>query len=157
MRCARVALAAFVLVAPAACGDDENAAREASKRRTEDGLASMVQPECDDTNACAAGFFIDGNFYRLSCAAVRPDLVADRPFARGAYGATSTVEIRPVRGVDPDVLAAISIPGGACDEREVATSPWSMAFGPGAEDERARDDAICQAITEVDRGRNDCA
>jgi hypothetical protein len=140
----------------AACADGTTA-QEASKRRTADGLASMVVPECDDTGSCIAGFYVDGDFYSQSCAAVRTDLVSERPFAKGRYGDTSSVEMRAVRGVDSDVLAAISGPGGACEEGEVPTSPWSMAFGPGAEDERVRDDAICMAITEADRARNGCA
>ena len=144
------------VVIAASCADGTTA-QEASERRTEDGLATMVLPECDDTSSCAAGFFVDGDFYGQSCGAVRPEFVADRPFAKGRYGDMSTVEMRAIRGVDSDVLAAISIPGGACDDGEVATSPWSMMFGPGAEDERIRDEAICRAVTEAHRARNGCA
>jgi hypothetical protein len=155
VRYVRYALLGSALVLPVACAT-EDTAREASRQRTEDGLASMVQPECDDTNMCKAGFFVDGDFYSQSCAAVRPDLVTGRAVARGRYGETATVELRAVRGVEPDVLAAISIPGGACDDGEIATSPWSMAFGPGANDEWALHSAICEAVPGDQRGRNGC-
>src|SRR5215216_5032563 len=113
----RSARGAVVVVAAvlgiADCGY-EDAAREQSMRRT-DGLPTIAQPECDDTAQCRAGFSVGGKDYSHSCGAVGPDLVTGEALARGRYGEV-TVEMRAVRGVEPGLLAAISIAGGNCDE-----------------------------------------
>jgi hypothetical protein len=147
---ARCALLVAALISLGGCASADEAVR-----RT-DGLPTMVQPECDDTAACAAGFLIDGDFYGLSCGGVRAEVVAREPLARGRYGG-KVVEMRAVRGVAPDVLTAVSIPGGACEEGSSVTTPWSMLFGPGADDETARHQAICRATLSEERGRNGCS
>lgn len=68
-------------------------------------------------------------------------VVLGRPKFRGRE-----VEVRTIRGIKPDVLVAIAIPGGACYEGEPQRSDWSMGFHPRppGEDNGVVLDAVCR-------------
>lgn len=117
-------------------------------------VPTLVEPECDDTGDCAAGFLVNDRFYELSCGAVRTDLVTDEVLARGElYG--EMVEVRSVEGLSADVLVAVSLEGGRCGDDDVALSPWSMVFPEGASQSET-DVAICAAVVEEQKEFNDC-
>lgn len=117
-------------------------------------VATLVEPECDDTGACIAGFLVTGTFYALSCGAVRPDAVTEETLARGELY-REDVEVRSVEGVSPDVLVAVSVEGGVCGDDDVPLSPWSMAFPEGAS-QSEKDAAICSVVVDEQRAWNNC-
>lgn len=87
----------------------------------------LVVPDCPDTADCAAGFVLDGVFYSVECTAVQSGLVTDEEIGRGDF-AGMFVTVNLIEGVDPEVLVAVSLPGGICREDELVTSGWSAAF-----------------------------
>lgn len=117
-------------------------------------VPTLVEPECDDGGDCAAGFVLADTFYALSCGAVRPDAVSEETLARGELS-WEEVEVRSVEGVSSDVLVAVSVEGGLCDDDDVPLSPWSMAFPMGAS-ESELEAAICAVVVDEHRARNNC-
>jgi hypothetical protein len=104
----------------------------------------MVVPPCDDTAACASGFLLDdGVFYAVGCTAIRDAAVSDEVIGSGEFeGEMVTVNV--LHDVSRDVMVAISLPGGLCNEGDEAVSQWSMVFPTGGDQ-----DAVTQAICEV--------
>lgn len=117
-------------------------------------VPTFVEPECDDSGDCAAGFLLADTFYSLSCGAVRPDAVTEEKVARGELSGQD-VDVRSVEGVSTDVLVAVSVVGGVCDVDDVPLSPWRMAFGEHAS-QSEQEAAVCTVVVEEQRARNDC-
>ena len=127
---------------------------EGSPTSSPAGAPTLVEPECHDTGACAAGFVVGDTFYALSCGPVRPDVVSEETLARGGlYG--EEVEVRSVTGVSSDLLVAVSIEGGDCADGDVPLSPWSMAFPEGGSQSELKA-AICAVVVDGHRARNNC-
>lgn len=158
----RVVVAIVALVVLSACGGRvveqpaplAETANDGVDGSTEEVAKLVEPPECEDNGSCAAGFVVADTFYALSCGAVRPDAVTEETLARGElYG--EDVEVRRVKGVRADVLVAVSREGGRCAEGDVPLSPWSLAFPPGAS-QTELDAAICVAVVDEHRARNNC-
>lgn len=143
----RVVVGILVALALSACGGGAGG-------QPMSGVPTLVEPECDDGGDCAAGFVLADTFYALSCGAVRPDAVSEETLARGELS-WEEVEVRSVKGVSSDVLVAVSVEGGVCDDDDVPLSPWSMAFPRGASQSEL-EAAICAVVMEEHRARNDC-
>lgn len=85
----------------------------------------LVVPPCDDTAACASGFFLDdGVFYAVGRTAIRDAAVSNEVIGIGEFeGETVTVNV--LQDVPRDVMVAISLSGGLCNEGDEAVSRWS--------------------------------
>lgn len=111
-------------------------------------------PPCNDTSVeaaeCAAGFVLDGDFYALSCGAVRDSLVTSQVIGTGEFqGRDVTVNL--IEDLDRNVMVAVSVPGGDCsanDPDEVHTN-WSMMFPIGPEGSPVNDEIVEAAICAV--------
>lgn len=101
--------------------------------------------ECDDTASCAAEFAVRGVRYGHGCTAARADALEDHSVGTTLIGGAER-EVRRFRNVDPSLMVAVKVPGGACyeGEREIL-SDWTIGFGyrPPGEDPRVALDAVC--------------
>lgn len=153
-----IGLVALAATACASGPDREPAEAPGAANTAGTEVPTFVEPECDDTSDCAAGFVLDDTFYALSCGAVRPDAVTDETLARGELYQQQT-EVRAVEGVSPEVLVAVSVDGGVCGDVDVALSSWSMAFPDFLEKSSGsaeRDAAICAVVVDEQREWNNC-
>jgi hypothetical protein len=117
----------------------------------------LVVPPCDDTAACASGFLLDdGVFYAVGCTPIRDAAVSGEVIGSGEFeGETVTVNV--LQDVPRDVMVAISLPGGLCNEGDEAVSQWSMVFPTGG-DQNAVTQAICEVgeLSAAERQANGC-
>lgn len=82
---------------------------------------------CDGSASCPAGFYLDGEFYALSCRAVNGWFVTDERLAEGDYWGRYAW-IHRIEGVDPDLAVAIDLEGGLCADGDEPLSDWSLAI-----------------------------
>jgi len=156
--CIAVLAAVQVACGSPATGTDTETGATPSASATEAQVPTLEEPGCPPlprgggAGQCASGFVVNDISYGLSCDAVRPEVVTEQVVARGKLSGT-TVEVRSVEGVRPEVLVAVSIDGGVCDG--VVLSPWSMAFPYGAPQAEV-DEAICAVVFPEHRERNNC-
>jgi hypothetical protein len=154
-----VVLILALALGAAACGDAPPV-RVASTTPSTTTPEIVGPGECNDTStgglaSCAAGFKVGDQGYTLSCGAVRPDVVTEDVLATGRYAGQQT-EIRRIAGVDPKILVAVKLGGGACGDNDVVLSPWSMAFFGNPGQDAATHDAICTASVKEHLARNGC-
>ena len=156
--CTAVLAAVQVACGSPTTGTDTETWATPSASATEAQVPTLEEPACNDvihpqgSAQCAAGFVVNDISYGLSCDAVRPEVVTEQVVARGKLSGTP-VEVRSVEGVRPEVLVAVSIDGGVCDD---VVSPWSMAFPYGAPQAEVNE-AICAVVFPEHRERNNCA
>ena len=104
------------------------------------------------------GFDFNGEFYGLSCAAVRPEFVAKPALGTATTTDDIDINVHQVEGIAPDLLVVADLPAGACHEGEEVRTTWSMA----SPIESARTDqlrtAICRVgdLSERQRRANEC-
>jgi hypothetical protein len=84
-----------------------------------------------------------------------PDAVTDDVLATGRFGDRET-EVRRIAGVDPKILVAVRLDGGACGDNDVVLSPWSIAFVGSPGQDPATHEAICAAAVKEQLARNGC-
>lgn len=140
------------VLALSACGS--NTGTDGHSAGSPGEVPTLVEPECDGGGDCATGFVLADTSYALSCGAVRPDAVSEETLARGELS-WDEVEVRSVEGVSSDVLVAVSVEGGLCDDDDVPLSPWSMAF-PTDAPQSELEAAICAVVVDEHRARNNC-
>ena len=107
-------------------------------------VRELIEPPCDDEAMCAAGFYLDGDFFGLDCAAIRTSAVTAEVLGAGTvFGQQVTANV--IADIDPSAMVAVSLPGGgACYEEDPSepSSPWSLAIRRGASPDTVRD-AVC--------------
>jgi hypothetical protein len=110
----RSAAVLLLLLAVGGCSNDVETSR------TIDGRTVFVMnaPTCDDTDACAAAWTIDGRLYVATC---REDLgaPAERRYAVAGRGTPSGTEAWTVVGHDPKELLLIPQESPCADGRNL--------------------------------------
>jgi hypothetical protein len=116
----------------------------------------LLANDCPDTDDCGAGFVLNDYFFVLDCSAIGEEYVTDEVVGQGDLSGTD-VTANQVEGVDPNVMLAVSLPGGQCAEGDAQLSDWSAAFR-GDTNNSDRTAAICFVgyMTKAQQVANGC-